>query len=62
MCMNVDWLIDVATGERHVSWDGVPLPGLHKKGQEISLIKLYVLGVGVGKMPAEGRGAGHFRF
>jgi len=38
MCMNVDWLIDVATGERHVSWDGVPLPGLHKKGQEISLI------------------------
>ncbi len=28
----------VVTGERHISWDGVPLPGLHKNGQEISLI------------------------
>jgi PAS domain S-box-containing protein len=28
----------VATGQRHVSWDGIPLPGLHKNGHEISLI------------------------
>jgi PAS domain S-box-containing protein len=28
----------VATGQRHISWDGVPLPGLHKNGREISLI------------------------
>ena len=28
----------VATGERHISWEGVPLPGLHKNGREISLI------------------------
>jgi PAS domain S-box-containing protein len=27
----------VATGERHISWDGVPLPGLHKNGMEIPL-------------------------
>ncbi|PYX02911.1 MAG: hypothetical protein DMG86_05430 [Acidobacteria bacterium] len=28
----------VATGQRHISWEGVPLPGLHKNGREISLI------------------------
>jgi PAS domain S-box-containing protein len=28
----------VATGERHVSWDGIPLPGLHKKGHEIPVV------------------------
>src|SRR5438552_555208 len=28
----------VATAQRHVSWDGIPLPGLHKNGREISLI------------------------
>jgi PAS domain S-box-containing protein len=28
----------VATAQRHVSWDGIPLPGLHKNGQEIPLI------------------------
>jgi PAS domain S-box-containing protein len=28
----------VATGERHVSWDGIPLPGLHKNGEEIPLM------------------------
>jgi PAS domain S-box-containing protein len=28
----------VTTGQRHISWDGVPLPGLHKNGREIALI------------------------
>jgi len=28
----------VATGQRHVSWDGVSLPGLHKNGHEIPLV------------------------
>ena len=28
----------VATGQRHVSWDGIPLPGLHKNGEEIPLV------------------------
>jgi PAS domain S-box-containing protein len=28
----------VATGKRHISWDGVPLPGLHKNSTEIPLI------------------------
>jgi PAS domain S-box-containing protein len=28
----------VATGQRHVSWDGIPLPGLHKNGEEIPLM------------------------
>jgi hypothetical protein len=28
----------IATGERHIAWDGVPLPGLHKNGTEIPLI------------------------
>src|SRR5438132_7687458 len=28
----------VATGQRHVSWDGVALPGLHKNGHEIPLV------------------------
>src|SRR4051812_44365620 len=28
----------VGTGERHVSWDGIPLPGLHKNGEEIPLM------------------------
>ncbi|MGH9814861.1 MAG: PAS domain S-box protein [Candidatus Acidiferrales bacterium] len=27
----------VQTSQRHMSWDGVPLPGLHKKGHEIAL-------------------------
>jgi two-component system cell cycle sensor histidine kinase/response regulator CckA len=27
----------VETGKRHLSWDGVQLPGLHKSGKEISL-------------------------
>lgn len=27
----------VATGQRHITWDGVPLPGLHKNGSEIPL-------------------------
>ncbi len=27
----------VETGQRHVNWDGVPLPGLHKDGHEIPL-------------------------
>ncbi len=27
----------VETGNRHLSWDGVELPGLHKSGREISL-------------------------
>jgi two-component system, cell cycle sensor histidine kinase and response regulator CckA len=27
----------VETGNRHLSWDGVELPGLHKSGKEISL-------------------------
>ena len=27
----------IETGERHISWQGVPLPGLHKDGHEISL-------------------------
>jgi len=28
----------VATGQRHVSWDGVSPPGLHKNGHEIPLV------------------------
>jgi PAS domain S-box-containing protein len=28
----------VATGQRHVSWDGIALPGLHKNGHETPLI------------------------
>ena len=28
----------VATGQRHVAWDGIPLPGLHKNGHEIALV------------------------
>jgi len=28
----------VATGQRHVSWDGIPLPGLHKNGEQIPLM------------------------
>ena len=28
----------VATGQRHVSWDGIPLPGLHRNGEEIPLM------------------------
>jgi PAS domain S-box-containing protein len=28
----------VLTGQRHVSWEGIPLPGLHKDGTEIALI------------------------
>ena len=27
----------IATGQRHISWESVELPGLHKSGQEISL-------------------------
>lgn len=27
----------VATGKRHVNWDGIPLPGLHKNGEELPL-------------------------
>lgn len=27
----------VETGKRHISWDGVPLPGLHKDGREVPL-------------------------
>jgi hypothetical protein len=29
---------NVATGQRHVGWDGIPLPGLHKNGEEIPLM------------------------
>src|SRR5439155_9757172 len=28
----------VLTGQRHISWEGVPLPGLHKNGTEIPLV------------------------
>src|SRR2546426_2444774 len=28
----------VLTGRRHISWEGVPLPGLHKNGTEIPLV------------------------
>jgi PAS domain S-box-containing protein len=28
----------VLTGQRHVSWEGIPLPGLHKSGTEIPLV------------------------
>ena len=28
----------VLTGQRHISWEGVPLPGLHKNGSEIPLV------------------------
>jgi PAS domain S-box-containing protein len=28
----------VLTGQRHISWEGVPLPGLHKNGTEITLV------------------------
>ena len=28
----------VLTGQRHVSWEGIPLPGLHKDGTEIELV------------------------
>ena len=28
----------VLTGQRHISWEGVPLPGLHKNGTEIQLV------------------------
>jgi PAS domain S-box-containing protein len=28
----------VLTGERHIAWEGVPLPGLHKNGTEIPLV------------------------
>ncbi len=28
----------VRTGQRHISWEGVPLPGLHKNGSEIPLV------------------------
>lgn len=27
----------VASGTRHLNWDGIALPGLHKNGQEIPL-------------------------
>ena len=27
----------VATGERHISWDNIELPGLHKSGEEVPL-------------------------
>ena len=28
----------VLTGQRHISWEGIPLPGLHKNGKEIQLV------------------------
>jgi len=28
----------VMEGERHISWDGLPLPGLHKDGTEIPVV------------------------
>src|SRR5204862_7916490 len=31
----------VATAQRHVSWDGIPLPGLHKNGGQIQLMISY---------------------
>jgi PAS domain S-box-containing protein len=40
----------VKTGERHISWDGIELPGLHKSGEEIPLE------ISFGELPAE---AGH---
>ncbi|MGH9905234.1 MAG: PAS domain S-box protein, partial [Pyrinomonadaceae bacterium] len=27
----------VATGQRHIPWDGIELPGLHKNGDDIPL-------------------------
>lgn len=28
----------IATGQRHVNWEAVPLPGLHKDGREVPLV------------------------
>jgi len=44
----------VATGQRHVSWDGVSLPGLHKNGHEIPLVISFGEFVRGGKRGAAG--------